>query len=247
MFSIAICDNDEKVLQLLMREVKLWLDRFHPEEGSLSIFSDSGEILEVLYNGRSFDLYLLDVIMPQVTGIQLGNAIRRRDLEAAIVYITSYREYAFEAYGLHAIRYLTKPIQQEELWSALDFSYSLFLNKRSPTMIVKGYGTLTSVTISNIMYAENDVREVFFSLRDGKKIVGVRREGSFEDAVAPLLNMSYFVQVHKSYCVNLYHIDTLHADKITMDDGAMIPISRKHLSLVKNKYMEFVLRGGKML
>lgn len=246
MFSIAICDNDEKDLQLLMQEVKIWLDRFHPEDGSLSVFPDSGEILKNLQSGGCFDLYLLDVIMPQITGIQLGNAIRRRDREASIVYITSYKEYALEAYGLHAIRYLTKPIQREELWSALDFSYSLFLNKTKPTMIVKGYGTLTSVSISDILYAENDVREVIFTLRDGKKIIGVRREGSFEDAVAPLLAMPYFVQVHKSFCVNLYCIDTLHSDKITMDDGAVIPISRKHLSAVKNKYMEFVLRGGKV-
>ena len=246
MFSVAICDNDEKDLDVLMQEVKIWLERFHPEEGSLSIFSDSGEILKDLQSGSCYDLYLLDVIMPQITGIQLGNAIRRRDRDAAIVYITSYREYALEAYGLHAIRYLTKPIQREELWSALDFFYTLFLNKTRPTMIVKGSGSLTSVTISDVMYVENDVREVFFTLRDGKKITGVRREGSFEDAVAPLLDMPYFVQVHKSFCVNLYYIDMIHSDKITMDDGAIIPISRRHLTSVKNKYMEFVLRGGKM-
>ena len=68
------------------------------------------------------DIYILDMIMDGKTGIDIGALIRSIDKRSIIIYITSSDDFALEAYGVHAVRYLLKPVQEELFVEALDYA-----------------------------------------------------------------------------------------------------------------------------
>ncbi len=241
MFQIAICDDQKQELDMLRNGVGQWLEENVGINASVSVFHYPQELRDYLTRKeKTFDLFLLDIIMSEMDGIELGRAIRKIDAEVPIIYVTITPEYALEAYGIHAIRYLTKPYNLKELYSALDFSYALFRMKPKHTMLIQGKESVTSVIIEEIMYIENDLRKMTYTMSDGYTIVSVRRSGSFEEAVGPIVSNKNFMQPHKSFFVNIRYIRALQSKSILMDDGRVIPIARNRLADIRAKYIYYV-------
>lgn len=68
----------------------------------------------------SFDLYLLDIVMPEQNGIEVGLSIRKLDGLGLIVYLTTSPDYAVDSYLTNAFHYLLKPVRWEQMVSVLD-------------------------------------------------------------------------------------------------------------------------------
>ena len=71
-------------------------------------------------DSREYDLLLLDVLMPGVSGMQAAREIRERNSRTEIVFLTSSPEYAVESYSVRAHYYLLKPVTEEKLFPILD-------------------------------------------------------------------------------------------------------------------------------
>ena len=69
---------------------------------------------------RRYDVVFLDVRMPELNGIELGNVLRRFAAPPAIVYVTAYEEYAVRAFDIGACDYLLKPVSRARLRTALE-------------------------------------------------------------------------------------------------------------------------------
>lgn len=247
MFSIAICDDDGLDLSLILQSVDFWIKQHKETDFKITKFFQSDELIKAINKGKHFDLYLLDIMMPETNGIDLGRSIRKKYCDTPIIYITSYPEFALEAYGIHALRYIIKPINTKELWSALDLALLFYCNKPANTVLIKGIDSLNNVVIDDIMYIENNVRNTVYTLNNHKQIISVRRSGSFEDGLGPLLHVPYIIQTHKSFFINLKYVNTLHSNTIIMDDNKKIPISRKHLFAVRDKYLSFISNQGQLV
>ena len=79
---------------------------------------NSNEALRYLQE-RSYDVVFLDVRMPALNGIELGNVLRRFASPPAIVFVTAFEEYAVRAFDIGACDYLLKPVSRERLGTAL--------------------------------------------------------------------------------------------------------------------------------
>lgn len=244
MFRLVICDDNMTDLEILRNGTEQWIKNTAGISGTVSTFRNSKELQEYIVENKSrFDLYLLDVMMSQPDGILLGRLIRQYDTEVSIIYVTSSSEYALEAYGIHAIRYLMKPLNMEELHSALNLSYALFRMRPRHTLLVNTSDSVTSIIMEEIMYIENDLRNMTYTMCDGNTVTSVRRGGSFEHAVGSVASDSNFIQPHKSFFVNIRYIHALQSDAILMDDGRKIPIARRRLAEIQERYISFVSRG----
>lgn len=244
MYSIAICDNDRFDLSILLQNVESWFNQHKETDWKITPFLQVDELINMIDKGKHFDFYLLDIMMPNTNGVELGRLIRKKDYDTPIIYITSYPDFALEAYGIHALRYITKPINIKELYSALDLAYIILCNQSANTILIKENGSITSVIIDDIMYVENSVRNTIYTLNNNKQIINVRRTGYFEQALGPLLEIPYFIQTHKSFFINLKYVNSLHSNIVIMDDNKKIPISRKHLSSVRTSYLDFISKRG---
>jgi DNA-binding LytR/AlgR family response regulator len=244
MFHLAICDNDEQDLEKLSDGVHAYLRERPAIEGRITAFCDPRQLCAALEQGCTFDAYLLDIMMDRLNGIELGRMVRRVDSDVPVIYTTSSEEFAMDAFHLHALRYLTKPVQQAELVSALDAAYLFFTGKKSEQMNIRCGNIVHAVPVDEISYVENREHTACFHLRDGTVITSIRHTGTFESATAPLPQLASFLQPHKSFLVNMRCIRVLHPEKILLDSGCEIPVAQKSAAAVKRKYFQFLLQEG---
>lgn len=248
MFHILICDDRMQDLETLRAGAQQWLESNAGITGTIDTMRNPEDVRDcIIKKNKRFDLYLLDVMMRGIDGIQLGRLIRRNDFNASIIYVTSSGEFALEAYENHAIRYLVKPVDKKELFSALSFAYALFSMRPRHTLLINGVDSITSIIMEEIMFIENNLRIMTYTMIDGNEVISVRRGGSFEEAVGPVVQDAGFIQPHKSFFVNMRYIRTLQSDMLIMENGKEIPIARRRLVEIQDKYIRFISKEGRRL
>ena len=105
---IAVCDDcQQDVIQ-----IKTMFDREH----DVTLYTDARNfIMDIEEKEVNFDLYLIDIYMDAINGIEVAKRIRGRDEDAVICFISSSDAFYRQAYDLYAIQYLLKPIQKDEV------------------------------------------------------------------------------------------------------------------------------------
>lgn len=116
---IALCDdeitNHEKTRELIRQYKQIHSDRTL----SLSSFASGKELINHVDEHGGFDLYILDCIMPEMNGIELGAALRMRDDTGFLIYLTTSPDFALDSYRVDAFDYLLKPVESELFFKAL--------------------------------------------------------------------------------------------------------------------------------
>lgn len=125
----------------------------------------SGQLLDAARAER-FPLYLLDVLMPGMTGMDAAREIRSFDAAADIIFLTTSPGFAYESYGVRAAEYLLKPINAKLLYPVLD---KLYLRDQKPQdgLTVKSNGMLVRLPFSHLSYVEVNGKHLFFNMADG--------------------------------------------------------------------------------
>lgn len=240
MFKVAICDGNIKDLI----HIEKMLSRFHElhpqEQYEITKFTDSNILYKRIGSGELSDIYFLDVLTPGKSGIDIGRQIRKMNGESVIIFTAASEEFAMEAYRLHAVRYLIKPIAEEELYEAAAFACYLMKRREEPLYLLRTSAGLVSLAYSGIVYIENKDRMLYVHLIDGRRLKSLFVRTSFEDEVRSLTESAYFLQVHKSFVVNLRYVGKLTTNSMEMVNGDCIPVSKRKYTQVKRKYLLFI-------
>lgn len=169
-----------------------------------------------------FTLYLLDVLMPGMTGMDAAREIRSFDAAADIIFLTTSPGFAYESYGVRAAEYLLKPINAKLLYPVLD---KLYLREQKPQdgLTVKSNGMLVRLPFSQLSYVEVNGKHLFFNMADGTvhEVAAAMRE--YEGA---LLARPEFMRVHRSYIVNMLQAEKLSPAGVITFSGHNVPVSR---------------------
>ena len=162
----AICVDDEP----LAVEYTLGQCASLPEIDEVKGFTQAQSALDWLREHPA-DLAILDINMPEIDGITLAARIKELHPKTAILFLTAYREYAFDAYSVHPTGYLLKPVPQEKL--AAEVRYTCGATHRSSHAHVK-IRTFGSFDV----YVDD--RPVSFKLAKAKEILAylVNRQGA---------------------------------------------------------------------
>lgn len=239
MVEIVVCDDDE----IELNHVKQLLTLFRHEGVALnvSVFHGSSQLYQDVDRIKNTDIFLLDIVMPEYTGIELGKVIRQYHKEATIIYLTSSRDYALDAYGIKALDYLLKPVNQTDLFEALDHALSL-LSKAINYYTIQTRDAFISVKVDDIKYVEYRDHVLYFSLVD-KVIKSKFFRNPFELTIPALFANDQFTLSHRAYLVNMHHIKMMQYDGFVMDNDDFVPISKNRITEVRKQYMNFCLRG----
>lgn len=236
--TIAICDDDDRDLKEAIALINAY--DLHKGAGiSVTAYREPKKLLQALYGGRTYDLFILDMIFPDANGIDVGRAIRSLNDKAIIAYTTYSKDYALEAFGIQAMDYLVKPIDARKLSDMLDMVLTLVGPAEKHFFRLKIRGGFTNVDMDTILYAENISRCATLVLSDGQRLSGVVNRGSFEEAVSGLLADGNFIQIHKSFIVNMAFIRTMTTEKAILDNGHELPISRRNASAAKRAFLRY--------
>jgi DNA-binding LytR/AlgR family response regulator len=179
------------------------------------------------------DLLFLDIQMPELTGLELIQAIQHKP---AIIITTAYREYAVEGFELNVLDYLVKPIPFTRFLKAIDkFLEQKLVQAPSPAappisasapepafLLVKADRKTIKVALEEILYVEGVKDYVKIVLKD-QKIITKTSIGPF----FALLPRERFVRIHKSFVVAIDKIDAYTAQDVEIGQQEL-PIGRMY-------------------
>ena len=245
MFRIAICDDQPRELEKVCTQTEKWLNLHRAVEGKIDSFHTADELKKTVRKRPwEYDLYILDIMMRGENGIQFGNWVRQYNRDALMIYVTSSRDYALEAFDNHAIHYLLKPLDEVRFQTAMDMAYRLYQTRPKHVIAIQTKDGISSIVMEEIMYIENNLKSITYTLRNGERIILGRRQGSFEEAAGCVAESEDFIQPHKSFFVNLRYIASLQENTVLMDDGKTIPISRRRVAETQSRYIQYISGGG---
>lgn len=210
----------------------------------MTAFSSGTALLEHLRFKGTFDIYLLDIIMPEQNGIELGLSIREVDLGGRIIYLTTSPDFAVDSYRTKASDYLLKPLDKNHLFSTLDGIIEDIMRQCQDFVTIKTREGLRRFPLHCIVYGELANRCVQYHLSDGSVIESMSLRGSFQDAVAPLLEDHRFILCAASFVVNLYFAELIDSSTLRLTGGGTLPVSRALRKEATRRWLDYHLEGG---
>ena len=234
---IAICDDNKQELLRINNLVDEYSRCALTEDKiEVSEFTSSIHLLEQLDGGKHFDVFLLDIIMPNINGIKLATDIRNTDQVAKIIFLTSTSEFAVASYSVGAFNYLLKPVQKDKLFSVLEKAYKDICMNPKQYIVVKTQTALSKVFLHQLIYVEVKGRTVYFNQKNG---VIIESTSTLSQVEAVLLIDKRFIKPHRSYIVNLDYIKNLSQNGIITTNEIFIPVSRNIFKEVKQAYIHY--------
>ena len=235
MLKIAVCDDSPQFIAEITSKLHQWDNKQQPL--IIRSFEDGNALIQA-HLDDPFQIIFLDVIMPLMNGLDAARVIRENDSDVKIVFLTASREYAFDSYSVKANNYLLKPVPFEDLSKCMDELISDIDTKR-PTIILRNANSIHKLDLDKIEYLEAQNKHVLFVLTDGSTLQSFDPLYTHEEK---LLNYESFFKCHRSYIVNLMHIDTYTQKEIRMHSGCIIPISRNCHKDFKTAYFAALFR-----
>ena len=234
MLKIAVCDDNPEDLARVTALLERYLARNHIP-GAMDGYNNAMDLMDALSTG-SYDLLLLDILMPGFTGLQAARELRRFDSETKIIFLTSSPEYAVESYRVEAFYYLLKPVKEGELFPILD-KLLRELQKNENALLLTLPSGVVRLPLSRLEVLEINSKRLLFHLNDGS-IREVR--GTLSEYEPKLLKSGAFVKVHRSYLVNMDCILRLGANELTTCAGKTVPVSRLVSGEVRRAYLDYL-------
>ncbi len=226
--------DDENPTRELIRKM---LESF---DLNLDIYTDAENVqsgIEAIERIKP-DIVLLDIQMPDGNGFDVLKSVSHKQFE--IIFITAFQEFAVQAIKFSALDYILKPIDAEELRSAVTNALQLLSHKKEDQqlqalqnniqphlkrkLVLKTQESIFVVEIDDIVHCEADKNYTFFYLNDGKKILVSKTLKDYDT----LLSGLQFFRVHQSHLINLNCVeryDKHDGGSVILKDGTAIPLS----------------------
>ena len=225
---IAICDDLNTERKKVIEALNLIMGNF-----SVNEFDDGYELIKS-HMHMPFDLIILDILMPKISGMDTARLLREKGVNTPVVFISSSEEFGVMSYSVLAFDYILKPIDVERLRECMK---RLLAQKKKKHYISVTYsGTETKILLSNIQCMESNLRKVIITLSENREIEIVGKLADFEE----YLIKHGFCRCHKSYIVNIEHIDSIENDTFFLTGGRTVKISRTYLQKAKKAYFDYV-------
>ena len=116
---ICLVDDDSTQLKYFKLIIGKWANLKNTNV-EIAFYLSAEEMLFENPQSYPFDMIILDIQMEKISGIQLAKRIRETDKSVILAFVSGIADYVFEGYEVQAIRYILKPIKQEQIFELLD-------------------------------------------------------------------------------------------------------------------------------
>jgi two-component system LytT family response regulator len=184
------------------------------------------------------DIVFIDIQMPDGTGFDVLRSIENKNFE--VIFITAHEEFAIKAIKFSALDYLLKPVDTNELRSALEKALVRLADNPEPhqfealqknilpnekrRLVLKTQESVHVVELDQIIRCEADRNYTSFFLQDDKKILVSKTLKEYEI----LLTGYNFLRVQQSHLININYVDRYdkkNGGAVVMKNGAEVPLS----------------------
>lgn len=236
MIRICICDDKIEDINKLMEYSKWFIKEHSQNPVKVQPFESPYDLLQAISEHGGFDLYILDIIMPHLNRIDIARKIRERGEKAEILFLTTSREYAVEAFDVKASGYLIKPVKKSDFEREVLGCINNLSPKENPSIMLKTKYGMHKANIKEIVTVESFNHSRVCTLADGTVLETAATLSSLYEQLRQY--QSFFIP-HRAYIVNLEYVNGLATTELTMADGRHIPISRKIYPKLKQAYIDY--------
>lgn len=231
---IAILDDSNIELNKLKTELNNW-----------SIITDIDVYIQCFNSGEDFfsthdntsinyDLFFLDIAMKEMSGLDVAKKLRALNFQGDIIFLTAFKEFVFDGYEVHAFNYLLKPINTILLRRCLN---SIAAKIQSNCHIYRNPNhEVTSIPYKDIICCSVNRHYVDITTKYHIYIQHINLCDLLE--ILP----TEFIQVHRSYVVNMAHIFSIINNKIYLSNNTTVDIGRKYSNNFKKEFLNYSTR-----
>lgn len=234
MLRIAICDDERKYLDLAQSMIDEYLS-CHDYLVHVSTFQSSFELIDSIEKGVLHDIYLLDIYMPVISGMSVAAELRKRDIKSPIIFLTTSKDHALEAFGVGATQYLVKPYQKNAFFEAMDKSFAMLSKQPRKYLFFKIEGEYRNIPANKIVYSETNAHYQQVVLDD--ETVTVRITSS--ELFSYLREYNCFYQCGKAYIVSLPKISKITGNSVVMSNGHEIFVPKSSIAGLRSAYFDY--------
>lgn len=237
-FNFHICDDDLYTLKATTKMVKTILNqsKFNGE-----IVASTDNPYEILNRekGEDINVYFLDIDLSRdINGLDLAKKVREKDPLGYIIFITAYAEYSMLSFKmkLKSFEYLIKPAVYEDFKECIEAIYKDYENIIESQdikfiTITSGYNRI-KINIKDIVLVESAGQKLIIYTHNNKYECYHSLKNFIEKA--NYLEQKTLIQTHRSYALNLHHIEEVNHSKknVRLTSGLNCPVARtyrKHL------------------
>lgn len=235
MLQIGICDDDVHMLTYLSS----LCSRILPESRCWEYKSGR----ELLTGNKDFDIILMDIEMKEMDGLEVIKQLHSRTEPSslrrpAVIFITAFDKYVFDALDLYAFHYLLKPLNAEKFQKVLLMAAAECRNiKKESAIFFHTKSSHLRLFPSQIYYVESNLRKVIIHTQsEAFEIYATMTE--LEGKLG-----EHFFRCHRGYFVNLGKIKQYYKQGIQLMDGTHILLSKTKYPSFVEAYMNYLKRG----
>ena len=175
----------------------------------------------------------MDYRLAGENGLKIGEKLRFTNNFSALVFISKYTEFVFEAFRVKPYRFLVPPIEEEQFYVVLDEFFAEY-SKNCPLWIKCGEDTVC-LNMGDIVYLEADNKRCIVHLSGDEYHCNKTMA-----KVNGVLPQNCFGKINRAYIVNFNHVQKYNNDYVGLTGGYNLHISRNYLKLFKQEYRNFM-------
>ena len=202
------------------------------------ITCSSGEEFLKCFEPKIFQIVFMDIIMNTLNGVETALQLRAEDTELLIVFITTSREYAFDAFPVHPFDYVLKPYSKKDVSKVLDEALRFF-TASDPAVRIKSARSECTIPLRLISSVVSNNHTVEIRLTDGKTISSTM---TFRQAEKLFADDSRFLLCNRGIIVNMSEISAQEEGVFIMKNGTRYPIRVTGQSKIKAAFSQYLIQ-----
>ena len=238
MLSIAVCDDEVVECCNMARKIKDILEEMKIP-CIVRQFWSGEKLLQAL---EGFDIVFLDIIMRDLDGMKTAQIFRKKAFDKILIFVSSSREYVFEAYDVEAFQYLLKPVDDRKLKSVLQKAVLKTESRSQEFIILSRDRQKKKLFLDDIYYFEIKGRMVDVHGPEGI-FTYYEQIGTLENR----LREKGFFRCHKSYLINLKYVERYNRQEVLLENGKKIVIAKRRYDEFAQKMLKVMRENGGIL
>lgn len=232
---IAICDDEKMFCDSAERMLKLYMEeKAVPYQAD--VFNVPSELVDMTEKGTIYDIYLLDIYMPGVTGMSIATELRSRGVKSPVIFLTSSTDHALEAFGVDATHYLLKPYTKDNFYMGMEKAMQSITSHKDDSIVLKVDNEYRSISISKILYCEAEDKYQRLYLANGERLL-VRITGT--ELYKQLSEFDCFYRCGRAHIVNLNHISKVSQNGAVFKDGVQLSLPHTVLAGLRKAFFDY--------
>lgn len=225
---IFICDDEPQMLSNIVKKVLKCLP-----DSDVRSFSSGLELLRCL-EAEPCDILLLDIDMPDITGLEIARHLAPGKKRPLLLFVTSHDELVYDSFQYHPFAFLRKSCLDLEIEAALADCLQE-LEHRERHFCFRWEGNRVCLLLSDILYFEAEGNYLKLFSKAGQ----YRFRGTIASVENTLADCG-FIRIHKGFLINQAAVRLLNSERVELSDGAVLPIGKSYTRTAREQFLRYM-------